>query len=84
MLANTDGKDAIVNVVFHDDNGREVGKARELVKANGKTALLPWNIIKTKATGVAFITAQGGRITADYWQAEKAKSYQIATPIAGI
>jgi len=84
VLANTDGKDAIVNVVFHDDNGREVGKARELVKANGKTALLPWNIIKTKATGVAFITAQGGRITADYWQAEKAKSYQIATPIAGI
>ncbi|MBE0645976.1 MAG: hypothetical protein IH600_17980 [Bacteroidetes bacterium] len=84
VLANTDGKDAIVNVVFHDDNGREVGKARELVKANGKTALLPWNIIKTKATGVAFITAQGGKITADYWQAEKAKSYQIATPIAGI
>jgi hypothetical protein len=84
VLANTDGKDAIVNVVFHDDNGKEVGKARELVKANGKTALLPWKIVKTKATGVAFITAQGGKITADYWQAEKAKSYQIATPIAGI
>lgn len=84
VLANTDAKDAIVNVVFRDDNGREVGKARELVKANGKTALLPWKIVNAKATGVAFITAQGGKITADYWQAEKAKSYQIATPVAGI
>ena len=84
VLANPDGKDAIVNVVFHDDNGREVGKARELVKANGKIALQPWSIVKTKATGVAFITAQGGTITADYWQAEKAKSYQIATPVAGM
>lgn len=84
VLANSDGKDAIVNVVFHDDNGREVGKARELVKANGKTVVLPWGVVKTKATGVAFISAEGGRITADYWQAEKSKSYQIATPIAGI
>ncbi|MBR9975079.1 MAG: hypothetical protein KFF77_05825 [Bacteroidetes bacterium] len=84
VLANPDGKDAIVNVVFHDDNGREVGKAREMVKANGKIALQPWGIVKTKANGVAFISAQGGKITADYWQAEKAKSYQIAIPVAGI
>lgn len=84
VLANTDNKDVIVNVVFHDDNGREVGKARELVKANGKITLQPWQIVKNKATGVAFISAQGGKITADYWQAEIAKSYQIATPIAGI
>ena len=84
VLANPDGRDAVVNVVFHDDNGREVGKARELVKANGKIALQPWGIIKTKATGVAFITSDGGRITADYWQAEQAKSYQIATPVAGL
>jgi len=84
VLANPDGKDAIVNIAFHDDNGREVGKARELVKANGKIALQPWEIVKSKATGVAFISAQGGKITAEYWQAEKAKSYQIATPIAGI
>jgi hypothetical protein len=84
VLANTDGKDAVVNIVFHDDNGREVGKARELVKANAKIALQPWNILKAKAMGVAFITVQGGKITADYWQAEKAKTYQIATPIAGI
>ncbi len=84
VLANPDGKDAVVNVVFHDDAGREVGKARELVRANGKTVILPHNVIKSKATGVAFITAEGGRVTADYWQAEAKKSYQIATPIAGI
>jgi hypothetical protein len=54
------------------------------VKANGKTAIQPWNVIKSKATGVAFITTDGGKVTADYWQAEKAKSYQIATPVAGI
>ena len=84
VLANPDGKDAIVNVVFHDDNGREVGTARELVKANGKIALQPWGIVKTKATGVASFSAQGGRITADFWQAEKTKSNQHATPVAGI
>ncbi len=84
VLANTDAKDVVVNVRFHDDNGREVGKARQLVKANGKTVVQPWEVIKSKATGVAFITTDGGRVTADYWQAEKGKSYQIATPIAGI
>lgn len=84
VLANPDGNDVVVNVLFHDDNGREVGKARELVRANGKTVVLPHSVIKSKATGVAFITTNGGSITADYWQAEKGKTYQIATPIAGI
>ncbi len=84
VLANTDAQDVVVNVRFHDDSGREVGKARQLVKANGKTAIQPWNVIKSKATGVAFISTDGGKVTADYWQAEKAKSYQIATPVAGI
>ena len=63
VFANTDAKDVVVNVRFHDDNGREVGKARQLVKANGKTVVLPWEVIKNKATGVAFITTDGGRGT---------------------
>jgi hypothetical protein len=84
VLANSDGKDAVVTVLFHDDAGREIGKAREMVKANGKTAILPYSVIKSKANGVAFISAQGGKITADYWQAENGKTYQIATPIAGM
>ncbi|MDT8323901.1 MAG: hypothetical protein RRA94_07325 [Bacteroidota bacterium] len=84
VLANTDAQDVVVNVRFHDDNGREVGKARQLVKANGKAVIQPWEVIKNKATGVAFISTDGGRVTADYWQAEKARSYQITAPVAGI
>jgi hypothetical protein len=83
VLANPDARDVVANVTFHDDAGREVGKTRQLVKANGKIVILPWEVVKAKATGVAFITTDGGRITADYWQAEKGKNYQIATPIAG-
>ncbi len=84
VLASANGKDAVVNLSFRDDSGKEVGSARELVKANGKLVLQPSKIVNGKATGVVFISAEGGRITADYWQAEAAKKYQIAVPIAGI
>ncbi|MBN1447755.1 MAG: hypothetical protein JXA28_07470 [Bacteroidetes bacterium] len=84
VLANTDGKDAVANILFHDDSGREVGKARELVRGNGKTIVQPFKIIGNRANGVAFISVTGGKITADYWQAEENKQYQIATPVSGI
>jgi hypothetical protein len=84
VLANSDGKDAVVSLSFRDDSGKELASARELVKANGKLVLQPSAIVKSKATGVVYISAEGGRITADYWQAESAKKYQIATPIAGM
>ena len=84
VLANTDTRDVMATVTFHDDQGQEIGKIRQLIKTNGKAAVLPWNVVKKKATGVAFITTDGGRITADYWQAENAKHYQIATPVAGM
>ncbi|MCZ7557423.1 MAG: hypothetical protein M5R41_13570 [Bacteroidia bacterium] len=84
VLANADGKDAIVKLSFRDDSGKELASSRELVKANGKLVLQPSNIVKSKATGVVHITAEGGRVTADYWQAEAAKKYQIATPITGM
>jgi hypothetical protein len=84
VLANSDGKDAVVSLSFRDDSGKELASARELVKANGKLVLQPSAIVKSKATGVVYISAEGGRITADYWQAESAKKYQIATPLAGM
>ncbi len=84
VLASANGKDVVVTVTFRDDSGKELGSTRELIKSNGKLALQPNKILKTKANGVVFITTEGGRITADYWQAESMKKYQIATPIAGI
>lgn len=84
VLANTNGRDAVASITFHNDSGTEIGKSRELVRGNGKTIIQPYSVIGSKANGVAFISVEGGKITADYWQAEKAKKYQIATPVAGI
>lgn len=84
VVANPDTKEAVVNVVFYDDSGRELGKARELLRPNGKLILKPTDYVKTQATGVAFITASGGKITGDYWQAESSKKYQTAIPMTGM
>ena len=84
VFANSDGKDATIDVKFYDDNGRELGKAHELVEANGKRILKPMDYVKTQATGVAYITSTGGKVTGEYWQAEKAKIYQTATPMGGL
>lgn len=84
VLANSDGKDATVDVKFYDDNGRELGKAHELVKANGKAILKPMDYVKAQATGVAYITASNGKVTGEYWQAESAKQYQTVVPMGGL
>jgi hypothetical protein len=84
VLANSDGKDATVDIKFYDDSGRELGKAHELVKANGKAILKPMDYVKTQATGVAHIVASGGKVTGEYWQAEQAKQYQTVVPMGGL
>lgn len=84
VLSNSDGRDVTIDVKFYDDNGRELGKAHELVKANGKKILKPTDFVKTQATGVAFISATGGKVTGEYWQAEKDKLYQTAVPMGGL
>ena len=72
-MAQISDRDVTIDVKFYDDNGRELGKAHELVKANGKKILKPTDFVKTQATGVAFISATGGKVTGEYWQAEKDK-----------
>ncbi len=84
VLANTDGKDAVVSIQFYDDTGSLLGKARELVKANGKRILKPWEYVKHKTTGVAFIESDGGRVAGEYWQAQDSKRYQVVYPMGGI
>jgi len=84
VLASSNAQDATAVVKFYDDNGREVGNTRQLVKANGKLILKPTDIVKTQTTGVAHITVTGGKITGEYWQAEKAKQYQTAVPMGGL
>jgi len=84
VLASASGSDAVVNIRFYDDKGNELGKARELVKSNGKAILKPTDYVKGPANGVAFIETSGGKITGEYWQAETAKKYQLAVPMAGM
>lgn len=84
VVANSDGKDATVEVTLYDDGGRQLGSTREMVKANGKLILKPMEISKSKATGVAHITSTGGKVTGEYWQAEKSKEYQVVVPMGGM
>jgi hypothetical protein len=84
VLAASSGQDATAVVKFYDDNGREVGSTRQLVKANGKLILKPTDYVKSQVTGVAHISATGGKITGEYWQAQKSKQYQTAVPMGGL
>jgi hypothetical protein len=84
VLASSSGQDATVVVKFYDDNGQEIGNTRQLVKANGKLILKPTDYVKTKTTGVAHVTATGGKVTGEYWQAQKSKEYQTAVPMGGL
>jgi hypothetical protein len=84
VLASSSGSDAVVNITFNDDQGNEIGKARELVPANGKAILKPNDYVTGPATGVAYIRTSGGSVTGEYWQAEAKKKYQLTVPMAGI
>jgi hypothetical protein len=84
VIAAAEGKEATINVKYCDDNGREIKTERVMINANGKKSLKPFDAVKTQTTGVAYITAESGRITGEYWQAEKAKQYQIANPMSGV
>lgn len=84
VLASASGTDAVVNITFYDDNGQELGKARELVKGNGKAILKPSDFVQGKANGVAFISATGGTITGEYWQTVSKDKYQLAVPMGGM
>lgn len=83
VIANTGSSDATVDLKFYDDDGNEVGKRRELVEGNGKVILKPTDYVSKKTTGVVHITASGGRVTGEYWQAEGSKKYQLAVPMGG-
>lgn len=84
VLANSNNQDVTATITFYGDDGRELGNARKLVKANGNLILAPSDVVKVQATGVAHITAEGGRLTGEYWQKESAKSYQRVVPMGGL
>ena len=84
VIASSNGQDATVNVKFYDDNGREVGNTRQTVKANGKLILKPTDYVSTQMTGVAHLSASGGKVTGEYWQAQESKEYQTAVPMGGM
>jgi len=84
VFASSDGKDATITINFYDDAGRTLGTTQQVVKGNGKLILKPMDFVKKQATGVAYISASGGKITGEYWQAQAGKDYQIATPMGGI
>ncbi|MDH7514347.1 MAG: hypothetical protein QHI48_00525 [Bacteroidota bacterium] len=84
VLADSDGKGAVLDIVFYNDGGAEVGRLTQTVKPNGKVILKPTDHVKAPATGVVHITAAGGRVTGEYWQAEDQKRYQTVVPMGGI
>ncbi len=90
VVADAEGIGPTVYVEFYSDQGELAGQTKidfvKFGKVEDKRLSAVGYVPKQPivANGTIHIEAEGGNIVAEYRQAEKAKSYQIATPIAGV
>lgn len=84
VVANGGTKPLTVYIDMYSDNGDLVSQTSRPIAGNGKISLIPSDIVGgKKMTGVAYIQADGGMITGEYWQVSPGEKYQVAHALQG-
>jgi outer membrane protein OmpA-like peptidoglycan-associated protein len=95
-ISDTRGRgDIPVEIAFYDERSALLSTINRTVPSNGSITIKPWDVLKKKAVGSAYIISKGGPIVGEYWQIVSGKfkdpktgkdfftNYAVGLPLAG-